>query len=177
MGQFIFKQFKTMELLDKINQVANELKNQFWGTIENVPDWVISDKLNEPTVILQSVYKPVRIREIKTILILAQELYGISDYIANGQDRALKSICFSAITVLDETGFEFLDLNNPILLMNFQQIVNTLLEAGLISDSTKNQIESLIVSEEKQILGESWAQINGVEITPRTIGILRGGIS
>ncbi|GCA81882.1 hypothetical protein [Microcystis aeruginosa] len=167
----------TQLLIDKINEVASDLKNQFGGNPQDVPDWAISDKLNELTLILQSVYKPVQIREIKTILILAQELYGIVDYITNGQDRALKSVCFSAMTVLDEMGLEFLDLNNPVFLANFQQIINTLLEADLISDSTKTQIESLIVLEEKQVLGESWAQLNGVEINPRMIGILRGGVS
>jgi hypothetical protein len=166
-----------MELLDKINQVANELKNQFGGTIESVSDWAISDKLNEPIVILQSGYKPVQIREIKTILILKQELYGIVDYITNGSDKALRSVCFSVMSVFNETGFELLDLNNSDFFANFQQIINTLLEADLISDSTKTQIESLIVLEEKQVLGESWAQLNGVEINPRIIGILRGGIS
>lgn len=167
----------TQLLTDKINEVASELKNQFGGNLENVPDWAISDSLNESPVILQSVYKPVRIREIKAILILEQELYGIVDYIANGPDMALRSVCFSVMTVFNETGFDFLDLNNPVFLANFQQIINTLLEANLISDSTKSQIESLIVSEEKQVLGESWAQLNGVEVNPRMIGILRGGIS
>lgn len=167
----------TQLLTDKINEVASELKTQFGGNLQDVPDWAISDKLNESPVILQSAYEPVRIREIKTILVLAQELYGIADYISNGEDRVLKSVCFSAMTVLNETGFEFLDLNNPVFLANFQQIINTLLEANLISDSTKTQIESLIVLEEKQVLGESWAQLNGVEVSPRIVGILRGGIS
>jgi hypothetical protein len=164
-----------MELLDKINQVANELKDQFEGTIESVPDWAISDKLNEPIVILQSEYKPVQIREIKTILILAQELFNIVDYISNGENKSIKNICYSVNAVLSE--LEALDLNQSEYLATFQQIVASLFQADLISAPTKTRLESLIVLEEKQVLGKSWAQLNGVEINPRIIGISRGGIS
>ena len=164
-----------MELLDKINQVANDLKDQFGGTIESVPDWAISDKLNEPIVILQSEYKPVQIREIKTILILAQELFNIVDYISNGENKSIKNICYSVNAVLSE--LEALDLNQSEYLATFQQIVASLFQADLISAPTKTRLESLIVLEEKQVLGKSWAQLNGVEINPRIIGISRGGIS
>ena len=164
-----------MELLDKINQVANDLKNQFGGTIESVPDWAISDKLNEPTVTLQTIYKSVRTRDIKTILILAQELFNIVDYISNGENKSIKSVCYSVNAVLNE--LEVLDLNQPEYLTTFQQIATSLFQANLISAPTKTRLEALIVPETKEVLAQSWAQLNGVEINPRIVGILRGGIS
>ena len=164
-----------MELLDKINQVANDLKNQFGGTIESVPDWAISDKLNEPTVALQTFYKSVRTRDIKTILILAQELFNIVDYISNGENKSIKGICYSVNAVLSE--LEVLDLNQPEYLATFQQIIASLFQANLISAPTKARLEALIVPETKEVLAQSWAQLNGVEINPRIVGILRGGIS
>ena len=164
-----------MELLDKINQVANDLKNQFGGTIESVPDWAISEKLNEPTVTLQTFYKSVRTRDIKTILILAQELFNIVDYISNGENKSIKSVCYSVNDVLSE--LEVLDFNQPEYLATFQQIATSLFQANLISAPTKARLEALIVPETKEVLAQSWAQLNGVEINPRIVGILRGGIS
>jgi hypothetical protein len=164
-----------MELLNKINQVANELKDQFEGTIESVPDWAISERLNESIVTLQTVYKSVRTRDIKTILILAQELFNIVDYISNGENKSIKNICYSVNAVLSE--LEVLDLNQSEYLATFQQIATNLFQANLISAPTKTQLEALIVPETKEVLAQSWAQLNGVEINPRIIGILRGGIS
>ena len=161
------------QLLEKINQVAEELKSQYGGTIENVPDWAISEKLNEPIVVLQTVYQLVKTRDIKTILILAQELYNIVDYINSGQNKAIKNLCYTAITVLNE--IEVLDLNNPEYLASFQQIIVNLFEAELISETTKTRLQTLIVSEQTLTQGLSWAQLNE-EVDARIVGLARGGI-
>jgi hypothetical protein len=163
-----------MELLDKINQVANDLKDQFGGTIESVPDWAISDKLNESIITLQTVYKSVRTRDIKTILILAQELFNIDDYISNGEDKSIKNICYSVNAVLGE--LEVLDLNQSEYLATFQQIVANLFQANLISAPTKTRLESLIVPETKEVLAQSWAQLNNIQIDTTIIGLVRGGM-
>ena len=163
-----------MELLDKINQVANDLKNQFGGTIESVPDWAISDKLNEPIVTLQTFYKSVQTRDIKTILILAQELFNIVDYISNGENKLIKNVCYSVNTVLNE--LEVLDFNQPEYLATFQQIVASLFQANLISALTKARLEALIVSETKEVLAQSWAQLNNIQIDTTIVGLARGGV-
>lgn len=162
------------QLLEKINQVAEELKAQYGETIESVPDWAISEKLNEPSVTLQTVYQPIKSRDIKTILILAQELYNIVDYIDSGENKGIKNLCYSAITVLDE--LEVLDINNPEYLAKFQQIIINLFEAELISETTKTQLQTLIVSEQTLTQGLSWAQLNGIEVDARIVGLTRGGI-
>lgn len=174
MGQFTFKQLKTMELPDKINQVANDLKNQFGGTIESVPDWAISEKLNEPIVTLETFYKSVRTREIKTILILAQELFNIVDYISNGENKSIKGICYSVNAVLSE--LEVLDLNQPEYLATFQQIIASLFQANLISAPTKARLEALIVTETKEVIVQSWAQLNNIQVDTTIIGLVRGGM-
>jgi hypothetical protein len=163
-----------VELLDKINQVANDLKDQFGGTIESVPDWAISDKLNESIITLQTVYKSVRTRDIKTILILAQELFNIDDYISNGENKSIKNICYSVNAVLGE--LEVLDLNQSEYLATFQQIVANLFQANLISAPTKTRLESLIVPETKEVLAQSWAQLNNIQIDTTIIGLVRGGM-
>jgi hypothetical protein len=163
-----------MELLNKINQVANELKDQFEGTIESVPDWAISERLNESIVTLQTVYKSVRTRDIKTILILAQELFNIVDYISNGENKSIKNICYSVNAVLSE--LEVLDLNQSEYLATFQQIVANLFQANLISAPTKTRLESLIVPETKEVLAQSWAQLNNIQIDTTIIGLVRGGM-
>ena len=163
-----------MELLDKINQVANDLKDQFGGTIESVPDWAISDKLNESIITLQTVYKSVKTRDIKTILILAQELFNIVDYISNGENESIKNICYSVNAVLSE--LEALDLNQPEYLATFQQIAANLFQANLISAPTKTQLEALIVPETKEVLAQSWAQLNNIQIDTTIIGLVRGGM-
>jgi hypothetical protein len=163
-----------MELLDKINQVANDLKDQFGGTIESVPDWAISDKLNESIITLQTVYKSVKTRDIKTILILAQELFNIVDYISNGENKSIKNICYSVNAVLSE--LEALDLNQPEYLATFQQIAANLFQANLISAPTKTRLEALIVPETKEVLAQSWAQLNNIQIDTTIIGLVRGGM-
>jgi hypothetical protein len=163
-----------MELLNKINQVANELKDQFEGTIESVPDWAISERLNESIETLQTVYKSVRTRDIKTILILAQELFNIVDYISNGENKSIKNICYSVNAVLSE--LEALDLNQPEYLATFQQIAANLFQANLISAPTKTRLEALIVPETKEVLAQSWAQLNNIQIDTTIIGLVRGGM-
>lgn len=162
------------QLLEKINQIAEELKSQYGETIESVPDWAISDKLNEPIVTLQTVYQPIKSRDIKTILILVQELYNIVDYIDNGENKGIKNLCYSAITVLNEV--EVLDLNNSEYLAKFQQIIVDLFQAQLISEPTKNRLQALIVSKQTLTQSPSWAQLNQIEVDARIVGLARGGI-
>lgn len=162
------------QLLEKINQVAEELKLQYGGTAESVPDWAISEKLNEPTVTLQTVYKNVQTRDIKTILILEQELFNIVDYISNGENKLIKNVCYSVNTLLNE--LEVLDFNQPEYLATFQQIVNSLFQTNLISALTRTRLEALIVSETKEVLAQSWAQLNNVQIDTTIVGLARGGV-
>jgi len=163
------------QLLEKINQVAEELKLQYGGTAESVPDWAIAEKLNEPIVITKAVYQPVNIRDIKTILILSQELFNIVDGVSNAGSKAIKSLCYSAIAVLNESELK-LDFNNPEYLSSFQEIVVNLFKAELISEATKTRLESLIVPEIQQVFVESWAQLNGIVVSDRIVGLTRGGI-
>lgn len=162
------------QLLDKINQVAEELKLQYGGTAESVPDWAIAQKLNESIVTTKTVYQPVKTRDIKTILVLSQELFNIVDGISNGDSKAIKNLCFSAVTVLNE--LEVLDFNQPEYLATFQQIVASLFQANLISALTKAQLEALIVSETKEVLAQSWAQLNNIQIDTTIVGLARGGV-
>ena len=164
------------QLLDKINQVAEELKLQYGGTAESVPDWAIAEKLNNPIVTTKTVYQPVKTQDIKTILILSKELFNIVDEISNSTEKAIKSLCFSAITVLNESELKELDFNNPEYLSSFQEIVVNLFEAELISETTKERLESLIVPEIQQVFGESWAQLNQLEVNDRIVGLARGGV-
>lgn len=166
----------TQQLLEKINQVAEELKLQYGGTAESVPDWAITEKLNEPIVITKTVYRPVKTRDIKTMLILSQELFNIVDGISNSTEKAIRNLCFSAVTVLNEADLKELDFNNPEYLSSFQQIVVSLFEAELISEATKERLESLIVPEIQQVFGESWAQLNQLEVSDRIVGLARGGV-
>ena len=164
------------QLLDKINQVAEELKLQYGGTAESVPDWAIAQKLNESIVTTKTVYQPVKTRDIKTILVLSQELFNIVDGISNGDSKAIKNLCFSAVTVLNESELKELDFNNPEYLSSFQQIIVGLFEAELITEITKERLESLIVPEIQQVFGESWAQLNQLEVSDRIVGLARGGV-
>lgn len=166
----------TQLLLEKINQIAEELKFQYGETAESVPDWAIAEKLNEPIVITKAVYQPVNIRDIKTILILSQELFNIVDGVSNAGSKAIKSLCYSAIAVLNESELKELDFNNPEYLSSFQEIVVNLFKAELISEATKTRLESLIVPEIQQVFVESWAQLNGIVVSDRIVGLARGGV-
>jgi hypothetical protein len=163
------------QLLDKINQIAEELKFQYGGTTESVPDWAIAEKLNESIVTTKTVYQPVKTRDVKTILVLSQELFNIVDGISNGDSKGIKSLCYSAIAVLNESELK-LDFNNPEYLSSFQEIVVNLFKAELISEATKTRLESLIVPEIQQVFVESWAQLNGIVVSDRIVGLARGGV-
>lgn len=165
----------TQLLTDKINEVASELKTQFGENLQDVPDWAIAEKLNEPIVALQAVYQPIKSRDIETILILAQELYNIVDYIDKGENRNIKNLCYTAITALNK--LEVLDINNPEYLASFQQIIIDLFQAELISETTKIRLQALIVPETKQNFGKSWAELNEIEVDARIVGLARGGLS
>lgn len=162
------------QLLDKISEIAQQLKSLYGNTPESVPDWAISEKLNEPSVTSQIVYQPIKSLDVKAILILAQELFNIVDYLDNGEDKVIKNLCYTATTVLNE--LDVLDINNPEYLASFQQIVINLFQAGLITEMTKIRLQALIVSETLQKPGLSWAQLNQIEVDARIVGLARGGI-
>jgi hypothetical protein len=162
-----------MSLIDKINELSLQYKDEFGGTSQSVPDWFIADKLNEkPTSVVQK-YIPVKTQDIKTVLILGGEYAGIKELSINGTNP-IKGLCINALEAL--TAYEFFDMNNQDFLLGYSEMINNLELAGVISAQSKQTFLNLIIQIPITEYGQSWAEANNLNVDARTVGLARGGI-
>jgi hypothetical protein len=158
-------------LIEKINEIAEQYKNNYGDIPESVPDWLIANKLNEqPTSIVQK-YVPIVCKDIKGMLIIGGEYAVIKELSLNGTNP-IKALCVNVLEALN--GFDELDMNNLSYLTGYGAIANNLETAGIISSQTKQILLSLIVQKDVIEYSQSWAVLNNIIVDARSVGIERG---
>ena len=160
-----------MNLINKINELTLLYKDNFEGTVESVPDWFISNKLNEqPTSIVQK-YVPIVCKDIKAILIIGGEFAVIKEQSLSGTNP-VKALCVNVLETIN--GFDVLEMDNPNYLSVYEEMSDSLETAGIISSLTKQTLLSLLIQSPVIEYGESWAQLNQTVVDARVVGIARG---
>jgi hypothetical protein len=147
-------------LIDKINEIAEQYKDYFAGTIESVPDWFIAEKLN--TTVIQ-VYQPIICKDIKALLIIGGEYAIIKELSLNGTNP-VKALCVNVLEALN--GFDNFDMNNESYRNGYTSIANNLELSGIISFQTKQYLLSLI--------NMISIVVNTQNVDARVVGIARG---
>jgi hypothetical protein len=160
-----------MTLIDKINELALLHKDDFEGTSESVPDWFIANKLNEQPATIVQKYIPIVCKDIKAILIIEGEYAVIKELSLSGTNPT-KALCVNLLEVLNS--FDVLDMNNPTYLSEYEGMSDSLETAEIISSSTKQILQSLIIQSPVTEYGESWSQLNQIVVDARVVGIARG---
>ena len=163
-----------MSYINKINEIADKYKDRFEGTLESVPDWFISDKLNEQSSYIVKKYIPITCKDIKGLLIIWGKYSIIKDFSMTGENP-VKALCVNVLEAIN--GFDTLDMNNPDYLTAYIGIINNLEQVGIISVNNKEILLSFIIQTDVTMYEQSWAQINKTVVDARSVGIERGAIA
>ena len=158
-------------LIEKINEIAEQFKDQFENSSGSVPEWFIADKLNEKPVSTVQKYVPLSCKEIKAIFIVERVYHVIKENSISGTNE-IKSLCVDIIETLNS--FDVIDLNIPEYMSTYQELINELETAGIISQTTKQKLMDLIVQQTVTVYGQSWSEINNISVDARSVGIARG---
>lgn len=148
----------------------------------NLPEWQVADVLNAPDPALPLVAKVFSCRDIAEPAVLSGELEMLrivkqlghipADISPSGQTIPIPTQGLIAIgTMLDAVDRQL--TVNPSAPGTMGQILSMLegIEAmGLLSAETKTAIL------EGTVRMQSWADLNGIEVTARAVGLARGGI-
>lgn len=162
-----------MTLKEKVFEVANYYRDEFGGTPESVPDWYVSNKLNERTQATQKWYKPIDVAKMRFILLVAGEYPKIKTFAT--ERRANDGYVYGGLPFEIIEGMKEYDLNFPQALEVFMGTIEHFHTNGVIADTTKASLLALIESEDRVVYGSSWAEENNIFVDSREVGLARGG--
>jgi hypothetical protein len=130
-------------------------------------DWQLSELLNTPDESLPNKKIKLDVSLMRGILLKNGEWLNIELGSQNHSDPNVKNICMLTMRTMEYT--HNLDTDETETMATIENMANTLVNVNLISEVTKNKILNLTNRY------QSWAEYNNVLVTPRTVGIARGG--
>lgn len=136
----------------------------------NLPDWQVADILNSPDSTLPSVYCAVLKEDILSILMTNNIWTTIKIKAAQDLEILENKLCGLVYDVLTIGGAQ-ITLTNQKVLTSFLDTLDGLLQSSIINQDVYNEIIT------KATKHPSWAEVFNVEVTPRTVGLARGGIA
>lgn len=135
-----------------------------------LPDWAAADRLNAPDPALPKRRVAVATSAARGVLLATGEWSAIvmTAEPGSGAPPAVRGLCILVRDTLTLT--EALEMQIPQRYAATLQALDGLVAAGLIASETRAAL--LALAEAPQ----SWAEHAGVEVTPRSVGLARGGV-
>jgi hypothetical protein len=134
-----------------------------------LPDWKVADILNTPDPNLPPTYGRINNGEVIAILIANDLWASILDKSKNSTNATEKNLCINIVDSLSLRDYTF-DLKKELIRTSFTNMLSGAVQLGLMSQD----IVTLITSQAYR--QQSWAEYNNIEVTPKIIGLARGGI-
>lgn len=134
-----------------------------------LPDWKVSEILNSPDSNLPATYGQINNGEVIAILIANNLWANILDKSKNSTNATEKNLCINIVDSLSLRDYTF-DLKKELIRTSFTNMLSGAVQLGLMSQD----IATLITSQAYR--QQSWAEYNNIEVTPKIIGLARGGI-
>lgn len=135
----------------------------------DTPDWQIANALNTKDAALPTVYCDVVTVDAREVLLATGEWSALVIAAENEATPALlRGACIVARDTLTLT--QTIRTSNQSIRGAVEVALNGLVLGGIIAQSTKDAVSALMIT------NQSWAEANGVEVTPRTVGLARGAI-
>lgn len=147
-------------LEDKVNEP------QFQG----MTDWQVANNLNTIDEGLPVVYQNVAKEDLISILMTNDKWLEIKENAKGDIEVPVNRLCCATFDALTMGGATFY-LTNQKVLTAFNSILNNLVASNLIDNTIYNEVIDQVTK------NQSWAELNKIEVTARTVGIARGGIA
>ena len=135
----------------------------------DTPDWQIANALNAKDAALPTIYCDVVTADAREVLLATGEWSALVIAAENEATPALlRGACIVARDALAMT--QTIRTSTQSIRGAVEVALNGLVLGGIIAQSTKDAVSALMIT------NQSWAGANGVEVTPRTVGLARGAI-
>jgi hypothetical protein len=134
-----------------------------------LPDWEVAEILNAPDPNLPATYGRINNGEVIAILIANNLWANILDKSKNSTNATEKSLCINIVDSLSLRDYTF-DLEKELIRTSFTNMLTGAVSLGLMSQD----IATLITGQAYR--QQSWAEYNNIEVTPKIIGLARGGV-
>lgn len=132
-----------------------------------LPEWQVADALNAPDPAFPVVRQVVSTRDAQEILLASGEWAKIEiTSLSNEVPVSLRSACIILRDTIRQS--ETIRADNPKIYGAISQVLAGLVQAEFLSADTGAALMALT---ERQ---QSWAEVNGVEVTARSVGLARG---
>ena len=137
--------------------------------LTGLPDWEVANILNTPDPSLPTVYGTINNGDILAILIANNLWANILDKSKNNTNVTEKNLCVNIVDSLSLRDYTF-DLTKEVIRISFSNMLTGAVQLGLIPQG----VATLITSQAYR--PQSWAEYHDIEVTPRIVGLARGGI-
>jgi hypothetical protein len=132
-----------------------------------LPEWQVADILNAPDPAFPMVRQAVSTKDVQEILLATGEWAKIEiTSLSNDSPIFLRSACIILRDTIRQSNT--IRTDNPSIYEAVSQVLAGLVEAEFLTVQTSS---GLLAMAERQ---QSWAEANGVEVTPREVSLARG---
>ena len=132
------------------------------------PDWRAAEILNAKDTSLTWVEQPIQVRDVLYHL-MAWGVYSQLQYLAKRGSDAGAELAIKVLANIEPATAPFgtLDITKPEILTLFNAMGASLIQAGILTQAQFDFLWNL------RMVPQSWAEVNGVEVTATTVGEAR----
>jgi len=133
-----------------------------------VPDWRAAEILNAKDTALAWIAQPIQVRDVLYHL-MSWGVYSQLQYLAKRGSDAGAELAIKVLANIEPATapFSTLDITKPEILALFNAMGASLVQAGILTQAQFEFLWNL------RMVPQSWAEVNGVEVTATTVGEAR----
>jgi hypothetical protein len=130
-----------------------------------LPDWRAAEILNAKDTSLAWIAQPIQVRDVLYHL-MAWGIYSHLQYLAKRGSDAGAELAIKVLANIEPATapFSTLDITKPEILAIFNAMGASLIQAGILTQAQFDFLWNL------RMVPQSWAEVNGVEVTATTVG-------
>jgi sterol desaturase/sphingolipid hydroxylase (fatty acid hydroxylase superfamily) len=133
-----------------------------------LPDWRAAEILNAKDTSLAWVEQPIQVRDVLYHL-MAWGVYGHLQFLAKRGEGQAAELAIKVLANIEPATAPFptMDITTPEILAIFNAMGASLIQAGILTQAQFDFLWNL------RMVPQSWAEVNGVEVTATTVGEAR----
>jgi hypothetical protein len=133
-----------------------------------VPDWRAAELLNAKDTALAWIAQPIQVRDVLYRL-MAWGVYSQLQFLAKRGSDAGAELAIKVLANIEPATapFSTLDITKPEILTLFNYMGASLIQAGILTQAQFDFLWNL------RMVPQSWAEVNGVDVNPTTVGEAR----
>ena len=133
-----------------------------------LPDWRAAEILNAKDTSLAWIAQPIQVRDVLYHL-MAWGIYSQLQFLAKRGSDAGAELAIKVLANIEPATapFSTLDITKPEIIALFNAMGAALIQAGILTQAQFDFLWNL------RMVPQSWAEVNGVEVTATTVGEAR----